>query len=106
MGEFQNFSSRSFHKTARKMDHLKDMSTAQLIAWIQLQAGKNRISNQAATAGIHAITQQHVTGKGFLRLSHSDWGNVNLPYQLPGGYALELEDLKRYDVSPSGQFII
>jgi hypothetical protein len=88
----------------RKMG-LEEMSTAQLAVWVDQQARKNRISNLAATAGINAINQQHITGKGFLQLSHSDWANVNLPYKLPGGYALELEDLKRYDVSPA-QFLI
>eukprot|EP00475_Leptophrys_vorax_P033345 TRINITY_DN5226_c0_g1_i1.p1 TRINITY_DN5226_c0_g1~~TRINITY_DN5226_c0_g1_i1.p1 ORF type:complete len:147 (-),score=38.10 TRINITY_DN5226_c0_g1_i1:97-537(-) len=78
---------------------LEEMSTAQLVAWVQQQAGKKRISNLAATAGINAINQQHITGKGFLQLSHSDWANVNLPLQLPVGYALELEDLKRYDLT-------
>jgi hypothetical protein len=34
---------------------LEEMSTSELVEWIQQQVRKNRISNQTATAGINAI---------------------------------------------------
>jgi hypothetical protein len=72
-------------------------TTAHLTAWITQQQQLDRIRAEAAAAAIEVISQQQVTGVGFLALTRGEW--VAAPLNLLVGHASELVHLKRHVVS-------